>query len=65
MFFWVKPQPVSRYVGQGWALYRSFKQLSPRPNAVVSLSDFYDGGRTRARFSMPHLIAVLVEEGLA
>ena len=27
MYFCVGPNPVLRFVGQGWALYRSFKQV--------------------------------------
>jgi len=27
MYFCVKPNPVLRFVGLGWALYRSFKQV--------------------------------------
>jgi hypothetical protein len=27
MYFCAKPKPVSRFVGQGWALYRSIKQV--------------------------------------
>ena len=66
MYFCVGPNPVLRFVGQGWALYRSFKQVVTAIECgFFPCQNVATGGGRMPDFRSRNLIAVLVEESLA